>query len=207
MTTSPDTRAEALDALEVLHTFAHRFIGGEPSATHNDEMDAHMRTIRQALQPGEQQPVAIPTGWAPKGDRHWDDDFKPVFKNSREMAVGMVDGIRGYTMEFSCAPDQHAADYDTWEEIICETVASLFASPPKVGAQWQDIASAPKDGTYIQVCRKDESFGWITGVAIWVDSHGISGWIAKGTGFFGELGLAEPELWQALAMPPKMRDL
>lgn len=73
---------------------------------------------------------------------------------------------------------------------------------PQTDQGWRPIDSAPKDGTYIQVCRKDESFGWITGVATWVSDFGISGWIAKGTGFFGELGLADPHLWQPLALPP-----
>jgi hypothetical protein len=43
-----------------------------------------------------------------------------------------------------------------------------------------------------------DSFGYVTGTAVWRDVHGISGWIARGDGIFGELGLANPTEWQPL---------
>lgn len=64
---------------------------------------------------------------------------------------------------------------------------------------WQPIKTAPRDGTRIRV-RRDmgESFGMVTGTAYWYGSGAISGWIARGDGVFGELGLAQPTEWKPL---------
>ena len=67
-------------------------------------------------------------------------------------------------------------------------------------AVWRDIADAPKDGRTILVARHMGDFGWVLGTSYWEDIRGISGWISKGTGLFGELGLGNPTHW--LPLPP-----
>lgn len=63
---------------------------------------------------------------------------------TRELAVAIVDMLRGYTMEFSSSPAAHADDYDRVEEVLNErlpvawmddgTVRDLPGIPPAVAA-------------------------------------------------------------------------
>lgn len=78
--------------------------------------------------------------------------------------------------------------------------ASLLAK-----SQWQPMETAPKDGTAILVARHVDLFGWITGYATYQTLSRIGGgWIARGFGIFGELGLGEPTHWMPLPDPPAM---
>jgi hypothetical protein len=64
---------------------------------------------------------------------------------------------------------------------------------------WFPIVCAPRDGTRIRVRRHmGESFGWVTGTSVYHAALG-GGWLSRGDGVFGELGLAHPEEWQPLS--------
>lgn len=89
------------------------------------------------------------------------------------------------------------------------TLAPLLASElervRKVNA-WQDIASAPRDGTLIEVYRFVDPWH-VRGVAYWKDVRGISGWLARPfSDPPGVLGLANPTHWRALhPLPPQAK--
>lgn len=61
--------------------------------------------------------------------------------------------------------------------------------------EWQPIDTAPKDGTKILVARHMGDFGWVIGESYYFDHNGIDGWVSRGRGIFGELGLAAPTHW------------
>lgn len=85
----------------------------------------------------------------------------------------------------------------------CDAITAWNTRAEKPG-EWLPIASAPKDGTVILVARHMGSFGWIRGYAHWEDFRGISGWISNGLHEpYGNLGLAEPSLWQPLPPAPE----
>lgn len=89
--------------------------------------------------------------------------------------------------------------------------AALATSAPEQIAEnancsvdrWKPIELLPdemKDGRYIDVARFMDDFGWIVGVSYWVKDLG-GGWISKGTGPFGELGLGHPTHWRSRPAP------
>jgi len=82
-------------------------------------------------------------------------------------------------------------------------LAATALSTPEARAQgWRPIETAPKDGRSIIVGRDMGDFGWIIGTSHWADIQGISGWISRGLGLYGELGLAHPTHWQPLPAAP-----
>ena len=82
------------------------------------------------------------------------------------------------------------------------------AAQPAV-AQWQPIASAPKNGTVVIVGRHMDEFGFIRGYARFDGSPTayVSGWIS--TGFdpvMSNFGLAHPTHWMPLPNPPNSEE-
>jgi hypothetical protein len=70
---------------------------------------------------------------------------------------------------------------------------------------WRDIATAPKDGRTVLVCRHMDEFGWIKGYARWEGVGYISGWVSNGfDNVMSNLGLAHPTHWMPLPPPPAM---
>lgn len=64
---------------------------------------------------------------------------------------------------------------------------------------WKTNESAPKDGRFVLVA-KVHSLGYSWGVAQYERQGTIEGWVSKGYGIFGELGLGHPDYW--MAVPP-----
>lgn len=42
----------------------------------------------------------------------------------RDLAVTMVDGKHGFTMEFAHSPEQHASEYDDMEQLLKAALAT-----------------------------------------------------------------------------------
>lgn len=82
--------------------------------------------------------------------------------------------------------------------------AALSTQPLQAGG-WRPISEAPKDGTPIIVGRRDISFGWIWGTAVWFDHAGVAGWISRGNGseVADGLGLANPTHYMPLPAAPQ----
>lgn len=75
----------------------------------------------------------------------------------------------------------------------------------RLAAGWQDIATAPKDGTEVMLFREMEPWR-VMGHGAWFQHGKVGGWIARG--FHeppGELGLAHPTHWMPLPDPPAAR--
>jgi hypothetical protein len=61
---------------------------------------------------------------------------------------------------------------------------------------------APKDGTFV-LLFVEHSLGYSIGTGQYKRQGTIEGWLSRGCGLFGELGLANPSHWQPLPEPPR----
>jgi hypothetical protein len=88
-------------------------------------------------------------------------------------------------------------------EAVDETRRAMLRRYKRNPDGWLSIATAPRDGTRIRVGRRMPPFGWITGTATFEKFDRIGGtsgggWLSRGDGPFGELGLAHPTHWRPL---------
>lgn len=128
--------------------------------------------------------VTTPKAWTPIG---WSPPFR-------------ADGTRvldsnGRWMCSSFTPD--AAETASALNIACQAGAV---------SEWRPIDDdTPRDGTPIIVGRRDDSFGWIWGTAVWFGHAGVAGWVSRGNGseVADGLGLANPTHWMPPPPPPE----
>lgn len=94
----------------------------------------------------------------------------------------------------SCCPERKLRDATSLEQRLAAAIAAL---PPQ-GDGWQDIATAPRDGTRILVAAKHHG-EWFVFEARWASGH--NAWLhVDETSLAGKVGRGD--LWQHLPAPP-----
>lgn len=72
-------------------------------------------------------------------------------------------------------------------------------------SEWHPIRTCPRDGKWRPVRRYMDPFGWVEGEAYWIGELG-GHWISRGSGPFGNLGLAHPTQWRESAWDAVIAD-
>lgn len=121
----------------------------------------------------------------------------------------IAETIHGDKVVLRSLPDEYTYDYKTADEtyLMARNVKrwmqfpdSQFIAPPLPALPgWQDISTAPKDGTQILAfarCQYDLTY---TAVAQWADADEDFGSVA---GWFWPYRI-RPQMWQAINIPPK----
>jgi len=148
--------------------------------------DAAATPPDSAWQPGDQSVVAPPATHDLKGG----DASSPTTKVDQPVAsyVAAPDAPVSGASEIDAAVKRAV---DTFTQEFEKRITSL---PVSEAMRWRPISEAPKDGTPIVVGRRNASFGWIWGTAVWWDRLGVGGWLSRGNGddVADGLGLAHP---------------
>lgn len=82
-----------------------------------------------------------------------------------------------------------------WESVIRDHLTRARA----LGPEWQDISTAPKDGTSVLVYeRGDICTAWFDEIAAWSNNRQKGRWMSSDEVFTGA-----PSHWMPLPQPPK----
>lgn len=182
---------EAMDALECLHAHTRKTAATDSFyESHNQEMDEHMGTVRDALR-------------APHGCKHVPASPTPEMINAGRMAIDVAAPRNSYLAGSDA--------YSIAEKVIR---AALDASPQAQQSEgvWQPIETAPKDGEVILIWKPNERrVGEYMMAAYWDDDRG--GFIPVGgihpRGYYSEIAKCDqgyPTHWTPLPSPPTKED-
>lgn len=105
-----------------------------------------------------------------------------------------------YDLEDKCDICGKLGAYDFMGDYICPECADKLDKEKEKMSSWQDIETAPRDGTSILACR-DNGCGWEYDVVWYVDNPESYNWATAGAtdGWYpeGRLGY-----WMPLPEPP-----